>query len=106
LRAQHAVEDPVVSFALHDKDNRFVFGTNTDWRKRRFHPFEGKKRIRFRLRSIPFVDGRYWVTLGVHSRDAKTVYHVQEQRYSFAVHRGEENPGPIFIPVDVDVEEL
>jgi ABC-2 type transport system ATP-binding protein len=106
LKAHAPVEDPVISFALHDQGNQFVFGTNTDWRKVRFHPFEGKKRIRFRLRSLPFVGGRYWVTLGVHSRDASRVYHVQEQRYSFTVQRGEENPGRVYIPVEVDVEEL
>ena len=57
-------------------------------------------------RTLPFVRGRYWVTLGVHSKDASRVYHVQEQRYSFEVKTGAENPGQVFIPVDVDVEEL
>jgi hypothetical protein len=46
------------------------------------------------------------VTLGVHSRDAAIVYHVQEQRSSFQVEASAENPGQIFIPVDVDVEDL
>jgi hypothetical protein len=106
LKANQAVEDPVVSFAIHDRDGKFLFGTNTDWRGKRFRPFEGKKRIRFNLRSIPFVSGQYWVTLGVHSRDATKTYHLQESRYSFSVALGEENPGQVYIPVDVDVEEL
>ncbi|MFL5798804.1 MAG: ABC transporter ATP-binding protein [Actinomycetota bacterium] len=106
LKASRPIDDPVISFALHDENNTFVFGTNTDWRGLRFRPFEGKKRIRFHLRSLPFVQGKYWVTLGVHSRDASIVYHVQEQRYSFVVQVGEENPGKVFIPVDVDVEDL
>jgi ABC-2 type transport system ATP-binding protein len=106
LKARHPVEDPVVSFALHDRNNQFVFGTNTDWRQKRFHPFEGKKRIRFHLKSLPFVDGQYWVTIGVHSRDASRTYHALEQRFSFAVARGEENPGRVFVPVEVDVEDL
>jgi len=106
LKAHRPVEDPVISFALHDENNTFVFGTNTDWKGVRFHPFEGKKRIRFHLRSLPFVGGKYWVTLGVHSRDASEVYHVQEQRYAFTVETGAENPGLVFIPVDIDVEEL
>lgn len=106
LRAAAPVDDPVISFAIHDQDNRFVFGTNTDWKGLRFRPFQGKQRVRFRLRSIPFVRGKYWVTLGVHSRDASRVYHVQEQRYAFEVRLGDENPGAVFIPVDVDVEPL
>ncbi len=106
LKASRPIDDPVISFALHDENNTFVFGTNTDWKGVRFRPFEGKKRIRFHLRSLPFVQGKYWVTLGVHSRDASTVYHVQEQRYSFVVQAGAENPGKVYIRVDVDAEDL
>ena len=106
LKAHRPIEDPIISFALHDQDNKFVFGTNTDWKGLRFHPFEGKKRIRFHLRSLPFVRGKFWVTLGVHSRDSSVVYHVQEQKYSFEVRTGEENPGEIAIPVDVESEDL
>ena len=106
LKAHHPIEDPVISFALHDENNKFVFGTNTGWKGVVFHPFEGKKRLRFHLRSLPFVGGKFWVTLGVHSRDASTVYHVQEQRYAFTVEAPEENPGQIYFPVDIDVEDL
>ena len=106
LKAVHPVDDPVISFALHDQDNRFIYGTNTDWMGLHFHPFEGKKRLRFHLRNLPFVRGKFWVTLGVHSKDAAAVYHVQEQRYSFEVQHGEENTGEVFIPVDVEVEDL
>jgi ABC-2 type transport system ATP-binding protein len=106
LVAHTPVEDPVVSFAIHDDQNRFVFGTNSDWRKKRWPVFEGKQRVQFVLGSLPFVGGRYYVTLGVHSRDARHVYHVQEQHYTFDVIRGEENPGEVFIPVECRVERL
>src|SRR5207302_8357539 len=42
LKANVPVEDPVVSFALHDQQNQFVFGTNSDWRYVRWPLFEGK----------------------------------------------------------------
>ncbi|TML12609.1 MAG: ABC transporter ATP-binding protein [Actinobacteria bacterium] len=106
LKATNPIDDPVISFALHDQDNRFIYGTNTDWMGLHFHPFEGKRRLRFHLRNLPFVRGKFWVTLGVHSKDASVVYHVQEQRYSFEVEHGAENPGEVFIPVEVEVEEL
>jgi ABC-type glutathione transport system ATPase component len=106
LKGHQSVDDPTISFALHDQDNRFIYGTNTDWMGLHFHPFEGKKRLRFHLRSLPFVRGKFWVTLGVHSKDASSVYHVQEQRYSFEVEHGAENTGEVFIPVDVEVEDL
>ena len=106
LKAHNPVDDPVVSFAIRDEQNEFVFGTNTDWRGKRWPRFEGKQRVQFVLKSLPLVDGRYWVTLGVHSRDSRTVYHLQEHRYSFDVVKGEENPGAIYIPVECRSETL
>jgi ABC-2 type transport system ATP-binding protein len=106
LKANSPVENPVVSFALHDQQNQFVFGTNTDWREVRWPLFEGKHRVQFLLSDVPLVDGRYFVTLGVHSRDSSRVYHVQEQRYSFRVSPGEDHPGPVFIRVRARSEPL
>jgi len=106
LKASTAVEDPIISFALHDENNTFVFGTNSGWRIGPIAFTEGKYRAQFVLRSLPFVEGRYYVTLGVHSRDSKRVYHLQEQRYAFDVIKGEENPGVLFIPVECKVERL
>jgi ABC-2 type transport system ATP-binding protein len=106
LRATTPVEDPVISFALHDENNNFVFGTNSDWRQVRIPVFQGKYRLQFILKSLPFVEGRYFVTLGVHSRDSRRVFHLQEQRYSFHVTKGEENPGAVFIPVECRIEPL
>jgi ABC-2 type transport system ATP-binding protein len=106
LRASAPVESPVLSFALHDQDNRFVFGSNSDEHGVDLRGIEGKRRVRFHLKNLPFVSGKYWVTLGVHSRDSSRVYHVQEQRYTFEVSVGEATTGQVFIPVDVDVEEL
>ncbi|MGH2555392.1 MAG: ABC transporter ATP-binding protein [Actinomycetota bacterium] len=107
LKANIATEDdPVASFAIHDDQNRFVYGTNTDWREARLSRFEGKQRVQFLLKSLPFVDGRYYVTLGVHSRDSRRVFHLQEQRYSFDVVRGEEDPGAVWIPVECRTERL
>jgi ABC-2 type transport system ATP-binding protein len=106
LKAHKATPDPVVSFAIHDEENRKVFETNSDWRGVTWPMFEGKHRVQFHLRSLPFIDGRYFVTLGVHSRDTRTVYHLHEQHYAFDVVRGAENPGLVWIPVDCRTEPL
>jgi hypothetical protein len=46
------------------------------------------------------------VTAAVHSRDEQHVYHVQEQAASFEVVHEGRDPGEVFIPTTVDVEEL
>ena len=88
LKANEPVDDPVVSFALHDGTNRFVFGGDTTAARRsRSARVDGKKRVRFGLGPIPFVQGKYWVTIGVHSRDHERTFHVQDQRYAFEVQQ-------------------
>jgi ABC-2 type transport system ATP-binding protein len=106
LKANEPVEDPVVSFALHDGANNFVFGGDTAEVGAALGTIDGKRRIRFRLGPIPFTGGQYWVTIGVHSRDNLRVYHVQDQRYSFEVRQLEGRRGQTFMPVEVEVEEL
>ncbi len=106
LKASKPVPDPVVSFAIHDEENRKFYETSTDWRGVNWPAFEGKHRVQFVLESLPFIDGRYFVTLGVHSRDARTVYHLHEQHYAFDVVRGAENPGLVWIPVECRTEPL
>jgi ABC-2 type transport system ATP-binding protein len=108
LRAGAPVPEPVVSLAIHDQQNRFVYGTNTDWQGVGWPVFEGKQRVQFVLGPIPFVRGRFYVTLGVHARDSSRVYHVQEQRYVFEVEvpAGGENPGQVWMPARCRVERL
>jgi ABC-2 type transport system ATP-binding protein len=106
LKANDPVDDPVVSFALHDGANNFVFGGDTAEQGAMLGRLEGKRRVRFSLGPVPFTGGQYWVTIGVHSRDNQRVYHVQDQRYSFEVRQLEGRKGQTFMPVGVEVEEL
>lgn len=106
LKANVAVEDPLVSFAIHDDQNRLVYGTNTGWRESPVPRIEGKHRVQFFLKSLPFMEGRYYVTLGVHSKDFKRVYHLQEQRYSFDVLRTKRTRGVVWIQVESRFERL
>jgi ABC-type polysaccharide/polyol phosphate transport system ATPase subunit len=106
LKTNSPVDDPVLSFALHDGTNRYVFGGDTVSERIDLGRFDGKKRVSFHLRTMPLVQGRYWVTLGVHGRDASRVYHVQDQRYSFEVRQAGERRDQVFIPLDTEVEDL
>jgi ABC-2 type transport system ATP-binding protein len=106
LKASAPVDDPVVSFALHDGMNQFVFGGETTAQGISLGRIYGKKRVRFQLRNIPMVHGKYWVTLGVHSRDNERIYHVQDQRYWFEVRREGEGRAQLYIPVDAETEDM
>jgi len=106
LKANEPVDDPIVSFALHDAANNFVFSSDTVRAGVELGHLDGKRRLRFDMGPVPFTGGKYWVTIGVHARDNQRVYHVQDQRYSFEVQREEGRRDQTYMPVDVDVEEL
>jgi len=106
LRAIEPVEDPVVSFALHDATNAFVFGHDTASGGLELGRLQGMHRIRFDLGPIPVTGGKYWLTLGVHSRDNARVYHVQDERYSFEVQQADGRRDQLTFPVRTEMETL
>ncbi len=106
LKANEPVDDPIVSFALHDGANNFVFGSDTAQQRVDLGRVDGKRRVRFELGPVPFTGGQYWVTVGVHSRDNQRVYHVQDQRYSFEVRQSEGRRDQTYVPVTAEVEDL
>jgi ABC-type polysaccharide/polyol phosphate transport system ATPase subunit len=106
VRAPAPVENPVVSFALHDQGNELAFETNTGWEGFELGRLEGKRRVRFTVRDLPLVRGKYWVTVGVHSPAAEHVYHVLRQQQSFEVRPAERNPGQVFMVAKVELEDL
>ncbi len=106
LQSNEPVEDPVVSLALHDGTNNYVFGADTTRAGATLGRVDGKRRVRFDVGPLPFTGGKYWVTVAVHSRDNQRIYHVQDQRYSFEVQQTEERRDQMFIAVQAEVEDL
>jgi ABC-2 type transport system ATP-binding protein len=106
LKANRPVDDPVVSLALYDAADRLVYKTGTDWHKRELGRVEGTLRVTFALATMPFVRGRYHLTVGVHSRGLGKVYDWHDQRYAFDVDDSAGIEGQVWLPIKVRVEEL
>ena len=106
IRASEPVEDPVLSFALHDATNAFVFGDDTAALGMSLGTVEGGRRVAFDLGPIPVTGGKYWITLGLHSRNNERVYHVLDERYSFEVQQADGRRDQLSIPVTVRMEDL
>ena len=62
--------------------------------------------MRFDLRQLPLVPGRYFVTVGLESGESAACYHVQTQRYWFEVVDEERPHDPVEIRVDAATEDL
>ena len=105
VRPNEPVDDLDVSFAVLDWTNRLAVDGRTSRAGIDLGPLSGKRRVRFRLRSLPLLPGRYWVTVGLESRRTGKLYHVQTQRYMFDVAEGARRDR-LDVPVEVGVEEL
>lgn len=106
LEAPEPVDDPMVGIAMYDEYEELVLGTNSDTLGRSLGVLHGKSRIRFSCGDLPMQDGRYLITIGVTSRDHRTVYHWQEKFYPFACERTGLTDGRLDIPVAMEVEAL
>jgi ABC-2 type transport system ATP-binding protein len=107
VKANESVGDLDVDVAVLDgATNHPVLQRRTSGGAVPIPRFDGKKRVRFRIASFPYGGGRYWVTVGLASRDTGRLYHVQTQRYVFEVVEGPPGRRPPDIPMDVEVEDL
>jgi ABC-2 type transport system ATP-binding protein len=107
VRTNEPVADLDVDFQiLDDATNHAVLDSRTSSQGISIARFDGKKRVRFRIGSFPYSAGKYWVTVGLSSRETGRLYHVQTQRYGFDVLDAVRIQDRIDVPVDVEVEDL
>lgn len=100
-RANRTVPDLVASFQVLDSANYpVVEGQET------VGPIDGKKRVRFILRGLALVPGRYFVSVGLRSLGSGALFHVQTQGYWFEVVDEERPHGAVEIVVDAVTEDL
>ena len=106
VEAPNPVDDPMVGVAIHDERDQLILGTNSDIEQMPLGTLHGKSRLRFLWKNIPLRDGRYAVTVGVTTRDHRTVYHWQEKMYAFRCEPDERRAGSLAGPMAITVEPL
>jgi ABC-2 type transport system ATP-binding protein len=100
-RANQTITDLVASFQILDSANfPVVDGREPIGR------IEGKKRVRFILRRLSLVPGRYFVTVGLEAGESGRLLHVQTQRYWFELVDEERPHHEGQIRVDAATEDL
>jgi ABC-2 type transport system ATP-binding protein len=100
-KANQPVTDLIASFQVLDSSNHPV----VDGREP-IGRIEGKKRVRFLLRELPLVPGRYFVTVGLEAGESGRLLHVQTQRYWFEVVDEDRPHDVVDIRVDAMTEDL
>jgi ABC-type polysaccharide/polyol phosphate transport system ATPase subunit len=84
-RARRRVERPVFGYSIKTGNGFFVFGTNTQIAGRPIEAVEGEGIMRLRIDPLTLMEGKYFLSLAIHSEDHATQYHRREDWYPFAV---------------------
>jgi ABC-2 type transport system ATP-binding protein len=85
IDAHEPVDEPVVGVAIYNHLDALVYGTNTAMRDVPLGLVDGRRRIRFSFGPIPMIEGQYFITVAVHSRDEQIQFHWLERQVSFKV---------------------
>ncbi|MBU1669826.1 MAG: ABC transporter ATP-binding protein [Actinobacteria bacterium] len=100
------VDDPVFGFSIDDYRGFTAYGTNTKLKGMNLGTLSGEGVVEFEMNSLPMLDGRYLVSVAIHSRDEKTVYHWLDKRFPFDMHSDIDDAGLLYIPTEVTVTPL
>ncbi|MDI9385389.1 MAG: ABC transporter ATP-binding protein [Verrucomicrobiota bacterium] len=92
------IDNPVFGFMIKREDDRIVFGSNTQIMGYSVGHIEGTGSIRVDLRPLTLLEGKFYLSLAVHSEDHKTQFHRQESWYAFNVVNATEHHGQVLIP--------
>jgi Wzt-like putative exopolysaccharide export protein len=93
----------ITLWVVNDRDE-WIWDTTTELEGVSLGTLDAKHRVTFQLRSIPLFEGRYNLSVGIHTRDKKTTYDWHHQRYVFEVVRYLEKG--MVVPTEVRVERL
>lgn len=100
-RANESTDDPVFGFSIDDYRGFTAYGTNTKLKGLDLGTIDGEGFIEFDLKSLPMLEGRYLVSVAVHSRDEQTVYHWLDRHVQFEMHSESNDAGLLYVPTDV-----
>ncbi len=82
---QRRIEKPVFGFNIKTGNGFYVFGSNTQIAKIPLDAIEGDGRVRLRIEPLTLKQGKFFLSLSVHSWDHAVQYHRQEDLHPFMV---------------------
>jgi ABC-2 type transport system ATP-binding protein len=103
LTPRTPVDDPVVGVAIYNHLDTLVYGTNTALRNVDLGHVSHPTRVRFGFGALPMVEGQYFVTVAVHSRDESIQYHWLERQISFKVFSPTGEPGVLHMNTSIEI---
>ena len=92
-KARKRIEKPVFGFNIKTGNGFYVFGSNTQIEKVPLESVEGEGVMRLILQPLTLMQGKFFLSLSVHSWDHAVQYHRQEDLHPFTVKDSTEAMG-------------
>ena len=84
-RAHKAIHNPIFGYAVKTGNGFYIFGTNTQIMQVPIDVIEGEGTVQLTIDPLTLMEGKYFLSLAIHSPDHQTQYHRREDWYPFAV---------------------
>jgi lipopolysaccharide transport system ATP-binding protein len=91
------VDDVVFGIAIYRDDGLHVYGTNTMLKGIKLEKISGEGFVDLKIESLPFLRGKYHVTVAAHTKDHKP-YDWRDKEFWFVIHPSTNDDGFINIP--------
>jgi len=84
-RAEERVERPVFGLAIHRSDGTHITGPNTQFAGHEIPHIEGEGVIQYTVRSLPLLEGAYYLSVAVHNWEDTRMFDYHNRLYPFRV---------------------
>lgn len=95
ILAGEPVATPTFGIAIQTSEGVTLYGTNTGLDAFTVEHIEGRAQIAFEIAALPLHEGRFTVTLAVHSQDESVIYHWLDRWLEFSVFQQDPGVGPV-----------
>jgi ABC-2 type transport system ATP-binding protein len=103
--AAQRTDDVLFGIAIADQNGTSIYGSNTGVLGIDVPPADGDGEMTFEFDRVPLLDGTYFVSLAIQTRDEGTVYDWKEQQYQFEVMNPSRIEGLVSLPLHVKFVE-
>ncbi len=102
--AKKRIERPVFGFNIKTGNGFYLFGSNTQLDKIEIPYIDGEGKVYLEFKPLMLLQGRFFLSLSVHSFDHTIQYHRQEDLHPFMVKAASELPGVFNLPRNWSIE--
>lgn len=95
VEAREPVDTPAFGIAIQSAEGTPLYGTNTGMDEVPLERLAGRATVAFTIPALNLHEGRFTVTLAVHSRDESEIYHWLDRWLEFSVFPMGSGVGPV-----------